>query len=626
MNKVAIIGMDGTTWHLLDPWIESGELKNFLRLKKEGAYGDLKSVLPPSTCPAWECMVTGKHPGALGLFSAHERKSGTYEIQISPFRWHEWDPIWEVLARYKKRPYVLNVPMVVVPQNASQLGGVFITGPLLPETVLAYPPELDARLRRMGYQVNKPDIRQIGPESFLRWVNEATEIKFRVAAKLYEDGQWDFFMFVFFYVDPVMHYFWKYMDPKSPYFVPNSPYADAILSHYKRLDKYLGFFMDRLPEDAYLFLVSDHGHSVLYKEVNLNAWLKEHGYLSLEGNSDIMSCGRIDLGWVEKVDMDWRRMPDGTSYIGVFFRGNRRPPVSDRMYQDLFRSLSHRLLELYRQDGIPVEEVRTRGDLYPSIPIQFLPDLVIKVASGFSKEGLQQLGQGIVSVVRSVSYRGSGLRIDWKNTRAYTYLEKGIFINLKGREPLGIVEAGREYEDLVEEIRAMLYEWIDPDCGGHVVQEVLRPNEAYGYHPEGFPDLIIRFTDGGKYRAVTLIDMVYEDFAWRGPFRDPLMFSSSHTDWGIIAAYGPDVSPGKEVIGASIPDVMPTVLHLMDVPIPDSVTGKPLLSLFAPDSDTARKPIVTEQGVDRCFSANSGWSKDEEEAIEAHLRALGYID
>lgn len=48
MNKVAIIGMDGTTWHLLDPWVESGEPKNFSQLKKEEAYGDLKSVLPPS--------------------------------------------------------------------------------------------------------------------------------------------------------------------------------------------------------------------------------------------------------------------------------------------------------------------------------------------------------------------------------------------------------------------------------------------------------------------------------------------------------------------------------------------------------------------------------------------------
>jgi len=28
-DKVAIIGMDGTTWHLLDPWVELGELKNF---------------------------------------------------------------------------------------------------------------------------------------------------------------------------------------------------------------------------------------------------------------------------------------------------------------------------------------------------------------------------------------------------------------------------------------------------------------------------------------------------------------------------------------------------------------------------------------------------------------------
>ena len=45
----------------------------------EGMYGDLASITPPITVPAWACAMTGKVPGQLGLYGFRNRKDATYD-------------------------------------------------------------------------------------------------------------------------------------------------------------------------------------------------------------------------------------------------------------------------------------------------------------------------------------------------------------------------------------------------------------------------------------------------------------------------------------------------------------------------------------------------------------------
>jgi len=54
MNKkrIIIIGLDGGTFDVIKPLIELGVLPNIKSLKEKGAYGVLKSVIPPVTGPA----------------------------------------------------------------------------------------------------------------------------------------------------------------------------------------------------------------------------------------------------------------------------------------------------------------------------------------------------------------------------------------------------------------------------------------------------------------------------------------------------------------------------------------------------------------------------------------------
>ena len=60
--KVLVIGLDGATFDLLTPWMDAGELPRLRALRDGGISGELLSVIPPLSPPAW---TTGY--GLLGL-------------------------------------------------------------------------------------------------------------------------------------------------------------------------------------------------------------------------------------------------------------------------------------------------------------------------------------------------------------------------------------------------------------------------------------------------------------------------------------------------------------------------------------------------------------------------------
>ncbi len=66
-KKVLVIGLDGATWDLIKPWVNEGKLPAFRKLMSEGAYGTLKTTIPPITIPAIPSFMTGKNPGKHGI-------------------------------------------------------------------------------------------------------------------------------------------------------------------------------------------------------------------------------------------------------------------------------------------------------------------------------------------------------------------------------------------------------------------------------------------------------------------------------------------------------------------------------------------------------------------------------
>jgi predicted AlkP superfamily phosphohydrolase/phosphomutase len=53
--KAIVIGLDGASFELIEPWIEEGVLPNIKRIREKGVYGGMMSCLPPVTAPNWKC-------------------------------------------------------------------------------------------------------------------------------------------------------------------------------------------------------------------------------------------------------------------------------------------------------------------------------------------------------------------------------------------------------------------------------------------------------------------------------------------------------------------------------------------------------------------------------------------
>jgi len=150
-----------------------------------------------------------------------------------------------------------------------------------------------------------------------------------------------------------------------------------------------------------------------------------------------------------------------------------------------------------------------------------------------------------------------------------------IRLNLRGREPFGAVEPGAEAEALVEELRREMLALEDPESGERIVAAARTAAEAFGpdHHPD-IPDLMVSFrTDLGQIDACRSerVGLV------RFPYRPPAQRSGSHpTDpsrlWMVGGGRGVSTSEG------SVLDLAPTVLSLLDVPLPAGLDGRPLVA------------------------------------------------
>lgn len=84
--------------------------------------------------------------------------------------------------------------------------------------------------------------------------------------------------------------------------------------------------------------------------------------------------------------------------------------------------------------------------------------------------------------------------VDWSRSVAYSY-GRGIgpiYLNVRGREPHGIVEPGEEYQRIRQEIAQRALAYRHPDTGEPMVREVLWPEAIYhGDHVQEAPDLIL---------------------------------------------------------------------------------------------------------------------------------------
>ena len=121
---------------------------------------------------------------------------------------------------------------------------------------------------------------------------------------------------------------------------------------------------------------------------------------------------------------------------------------------------------------------------------------IVDIAKKLVPYSLKRSLKRIKRVNRAIDAVTEIPRLDWSKTMAYTCSSQGIYINVQGKRPQGIVEPGTPYDDLRAEITSALMDLKDPVTDERVVERVYCKEEIFqGAHLEAAPDLYIHWKD-----------------------------------------------------------------------------------------------------------------------------------
>jgi predicted AlkP superfamily phosphohydrolase/phosphomutase len=167
----------------------------------------------------------------------------------------------------------------------------------------------------------------------------------------------------------------------------------------------------------------------------------------------------------------------------------------------------------------------------------------------------------------------------WQSRRAFAVpshsMTGGVRINLKGREPSGLVQPGPDYDALCQELTEALLALENADTGGRAVQWVARADTLYrGRHLKEMPDLFVEWEHSAPIRRVCSPQIGTVSRSFHGHR------TGEHWKNGLLAGLGPRFRSGE--VGAEIrtQDVAPTILEFFGVETPPSHEGKSVLSLL----------------------------------------------
>ena len=213
--------------------------------------------------------------------------------------------------------------------------------------------------------------------------------------------------------------------------------------------------------------------------------------------------------------------------------------------------------------------------------------------------------------------------LDWRRTRAFAAAADldGIYINLRGREPRGIVEPGEQYEEMREALISTLKQVRDPDTGERIVAWARkRENVFHGPYVEQAPD-VIYMTRDNSYPESGRLDVA------RAIGADARGRAGGHRLEGIFVLAGPAARRGGALQDCGIVDVAPTLLHVLGCPIGEDMDGEVLMPALDQDYLGYRPVEVGEARVPSPDPRedSTSHSPEEERALEEQLRALGYL-
>jgi predicted AlkP superfamily phosphohydrolase/phosphomutase len=205
----------------------------------------------------------------------------------------------------------------------------------------------------------------------------------------YRDG------FLFFYVstiDQSCHALWRNADPAHPAHPAGGEFADRFGELYEDMDAMLGRIRERIPPDATLLVLSDHGFAPYYKKVNLNSWLHQNGYLALIREDEIGGHPLFN-------NVFWRRTRAYAAginglYVNMAGRESKGIVTAGAESDALLDEIAGGLLALRDPETgeAVITTVYRARDVYHGDETSHAPDLVIGYNKGYRSSDDSALG------------------------------------------------------------------------------------------------------------------------------------------------------------------------------------------------------------------------------------------
>ncbi|MBZ5559392.1 MAG: alkaline phosphatase family protein [Acidobacteriia bacterium] len=269
---------------------------------------------------------------------------------------------------------------------------------------------------------------RIDEKTFMDDLYRAFDDRAQVILQRLDTKQWDLLVGVIESTDRVQHMMWRLIDPTHPMYdkALAAKFGDAIERVYRRCDDFVGEVVSRLEPGTPVLIVSDHGFHSFRQSVNLNTWLVQQGFMTLQGQApgekklqDLFGGGTF---WE---NVDWSRtkayaMGLGQIYINLKGReghGIVAPGADSKAVQD---DLAARLLTMTdpANGTRMVDAVYKRDEIYTGAFLGNAAELQVGLADGYRVSWQSTLGGSPPGIVYPNMKKWSGDHgsFDYKTT------------------------------------------------------------------------------------------------------------------------------------------------------------------------------------------------------------------
>lgn len=368
---------------------EQGTTPNLGRAASGWVSGRLRSTVHPNTPPAWVSICTGVNPAKHGVFDFRARMPGRYARTFVDSTAIRAERMWQPLGRAGLSVGLINIPFTYPPEPVN---GFLIGGMLSPDPAVAtHPAGLGPEIGRLepGYRI-EVETGHDRPEAFAQEALAMARARRRLAERLLETRRPDFFMVVFTATDRLQHLIWSQVEEFLSGSKQRSPGLAALLEIYREIDGFVERLVADLEEGDLLLIVSDHGFGPLRRDVCLNRFLADKGYLQTlpPGTARPRSpwWSGLDEEMREGLDaIDWARTRVYSSgYFGClnYNLSGREPggvvepgPELARLEAGLIKDL----LRLRDPDSgrLVVDQVAPAREIYQGPFLNLAPDLLV---------------------------------------------------------------------------------------------------------------------------------------------------------------------------------------------------------------------------------------------------------